>query len=101
MRRIRACSADWAAVNRQLAAAGVLAQCHRNAITAMIWTVNEDKEIMRWLADSRVTVLITDRPAHAVALRATLTPGEALLQADEEQNHLLTKESINSPALVA
>jgi glycerophosphoryl diester phosphodiesterase len=101
MRRIRACSADWAAVNRQLAAAGVLAQCHRNAITAMIWTVNEDKEIMRWLTDSRVTVLITDRPAHAVALRATLTPSEALLQADKEQNHLLTKESINSPALVA
>jgi len=56
---------------------------------------------MRWLADSRVTVLITDRPAHAVALRATLTPSEALLQADKEQNHLLTKESINSPALVA
>jgi hypothetical protein len=67
----------------------------------MIWTVNEDKEIMRWLADSRVTVLITDRPAHAAALRATLTTGEALLQADGEQSHLITKESINSPALVA
>jgi glycerophosphoryl diester phosphodiesterase len=76
MRRIRACSADWAAVNRQLAATGVLAQCHRNGITTMIWTVNEDKEIMRWLADSRVAVLITDRPAHAVALRATLRSSE-------------------------
>ena len=79
MRRIRACNADWAAVNRQLAAAGVLAQCHRNGITTMIWTVNEDKEIMRWLADSRVAVVITDRPAHAVALRATLSSGESLL----------------------
>ena len=79
IRRIRACGADWAAVNRQLAAAGVLAQCHRHGITTMIWTVDEDKEIMRWLADPRVAVLITNRPAHAVALRATLRSGEASL----------------------
>jgi glycerophosphoryl diester phosphodiesterase len=85
MRRIRACGADWAAVNRQLASAGALAQCHRGGITAMIWTVDEDTEINRWLADSRVAVLITDRPAHAVALRARLMSGEALLQADEER----------------
>lgn len=72
MRRIRACRADWAAVNRQLAAAGVLAQCHRHGITTMIWTVDDDKDITRWLADPRVAVLITDRPAHAVALRERL-----------------------------
>lgn len=87
MRRIRACGADWAAVNRQLASAGVLAQCHRNGITAMIWTVDEDKEIMRWLADSRVAVLITNRPARAVALRARLRSGEALLQAGQVRPH--------------
>ena len=78
MRRIRACSADWAAVNRQLAAAGVLAQCHRNGITTMVWTVNEDKEILRWLTDPRVAVLITDRPARAIALRATLSTATAV-----------------------
>jgi glycerophosphoryl diester phosphodiesterase len=43
----------------------------------MIWTVDQDKDIMRWLADSRVAVLITNRPAHAVALRARLRSGEA------------------------
>ena len=74
MRRLRACRADWAAVHRRLAAAGVLAQCHRAGVKAMVWTVDEDAEMRRWLADQRVTVLITNRPADAVALRASL-PG--------------------------
>ena len=37
----------------------------------MIWTVDEDAELKRWLADSRATVLITNRPADAVAMRAS------------------------------
>ena len=69
MRRLRACRADWVAMHRRLAAAGVLARCHRAGITAMIWTVDEDAEIRRWLADPRVAVLITNRPGDAVALR--------------------------------
>ena len=69
MRRLRACRADWVAVHRRLAASGVLARCHRAGITAMIWTVDEDAEIRRWLADPRVAVLITNRPGDAVALR--------------------------------
>jgi glycerophosphoryl diester phosphodiesterase len=36
MRRLRACRADWVAVHRRLAAAGVLAQCHRAGIKAMV-----------------------------------------------------------------
>ena len=56
MRRLRACRADWAAVNHRLARAGVLAQCHRAGIKTMIWTVDEDAEMSRWLADPRVTV---------------------------------------------
>jgi glycerophosphoryl diester phosphodiesterase len=72
MRRLRACGADWAAVNRRLARLGVLAQCHRAGIKTMVWTVDEDAEMRRWLADPRVTVLITNRPADAVALRASM-----------------------------
>ena len=72
MRRVRACRADWVAVHRRLAAAGVVAQCQRAGIKAMVWTVDEDTEIRRWLADRRVAVLITNRPADAVALRASL-----------------------------
>jgi glycerophosphoryl diester phosphodiesterase len=74
MRRLRACQADWVAVHRRLAAAGVLAQCHRAGIKAMVWTVDDDAEMRRWLVDQRVSVLITNRPADAVALRASL-PG--------------------------
>lgn len=72
LRRLRACRADWVAVHRRLAAAGVLAQCHRAGFTTMVWTVDEDAEMRRWLTDRRVTVLITNRPADAVELRASL-----------------------------
>ena len=71
MRRLRACRADWVAVHRRLAAAGVLARCHRAGIKTMIWTVDQDAEIRRWLADPRVTVLITNRPGDAVAMRSS------------------------------
>ena len=71
MRRLRACRADWVAVHRRLAMAGVLARCHQAGIKTMIWTVDEDAEIRRWLADPRVTVLITSRPGDAVAMRSS------------------------------
>jgi glycerophosphoryl diester phosphodiesterase len=71
MRRLRACRADWVAVHRQLAAAGVLTRCHQAGIKTMVWTVDKDAEMRRWLADPRVGVLITNRPADAVAMRAS------------------------------
>ena len=71
MRRLRDCRADWVAVHRRLAAAGVLARCHRAGIKTMIWTVDEDAEMRRWLADPRVTVMITNRPGDAVAMRSS------------------------------
>ena len=74
LRRLRACRADWVALNHRLAGAGVLAQCHRAGLKTMIWTVDEDAGIRRWLNDPRVTVLITNRHADAVALRAALAP---------------------------
>ncbi len=70
--RIRDCGADWVAMHRRLALVGVLRQCHRHGIRTMIWTVNSDTMISRWLADPRVDVLVTDRPRRAVALRERL-----------------------------
>jgi len=70
--RIRACGAGWAAIHQRLALAGVLRQCHRHGIRTMIWTVNSDAMIARWLADARVDVVVTDRPRHAVTLRERL-----------------------------
>jgi glycerophosphoryl diester phosphodiesterase len=49
MRRLRACRADWVALNHRLAGAGVLAQCHRTGLKTMIWTVDDDAGIRHWL----------------------------------------------------
>lgn len=70
--RIRACGADWVAVHHRLARLGVLRQCAREDIPAMVWTVNHEPLMRRFLADDRVSVLITDHPTHAVRLREGL-----------------------------
>jgi glycerophosphoryl diester phosphodiesterase len=75
LRRIRACRADWVAVNHKLARLGVLRSCSRNGIGAMVWTVDPDDLIAHFLADERVDVLITNRPAYAVRRRAELQGG--------------------------
>src|SRR5262249_59320936 len=77
MRRLRACRADWVAVHRQLAAAGVVAQCHRAGIKTMVWTVDGDAEMRRWLTDRRGSRLITHPPPDAGAPRASPVSGKA------------------------
>jgi glycerophosphoryl diester phosphodiesterase len=67
--RLRACGADWVAVDHRLALAGVVRQCRRRRLKVMVWTVNNDRELRYWLSRPRVDVLVTDRPARAVALR--------------------------------
>jgi glycerophosphoryl diester phosphodiesterase len=67
--RMRACGADWLAVHRRLARANVLRLCGRFGIPAMVWTVNGEPQMRRFLEDSRVAVLITDRPRQALSLR--------------------------------
>jgi glycerophosphoryl diester phosphodiesterase len=67
--RLRACGADWIAVDHRLARLGVLRQCAREGIPAMVWTVNAEPLMRRFLADPRVSVLVTDHPGQAVRLR--------------------------------
>lgn len=67
--RLRACGADWVAVDHRLALAGVVRQCRRRQLKVMLWTVNNDREMRYWLSRPRVDILVTDRPARAVALR--------------------------------
>lgn len=69
VRRLRACGADWVAINHRLARLGVLERCARHGFPAMVWTVNPDPLLRRFLADPRVAVLITDRPRRAAVLR--------------------------------
>jgi glycerophosphoryl diester phosphodiesterase len=66
--RLRACGADWAAVNHRLALAGAAARCRRQRSKVMVWTVNAEREIRYWLGRP-IDVLVTDRPALAIALR--------------------------------
>ncbi len=71
LRRARACGAHWVAVNYRIAGP-VLRQCARHGVGAMVWTVDEDRLIDRYLRDDRVDVLITNRPGYALHRRASL-----------------------------
>jgi len=72
IRRIRACGAHWLAVNHRLTGTDVLAACAAHGIPCMVWTVNGEAHMTRLLTDPRVAVLVTDRPLHALRLRAGL-----------------------------
>jgi glycerophosphoryl diester phosphodiesterase len=73
--RIRACGADWVAVQHRLARAGVARRCRRQGVGVMVWTVDADGLIDQFLTGPDVDVLITNRPAHAAARRAELAAG--------------------------
>jgi glycerophosphoryl diester phosphodiesterase len=75
--RLRACGADWVAVDHRLALAGLVRQCRRRHLKVMVWTVNNDRELRYWLSRSRADVLVTDRPARAVALRDRAGPARS------------------------
>ncbi|MFI6517387.1 glycerophosphodiester phosphodiesterase [Spirillospora sp. NPDC050679] len=69
LRVVRESGADMVAVNHRLARAGVLRQCARAGFPAMVWTVNAEPLMRRFLHDPRVAVLITDHPETALRLR--------------------------------
>jgi glycerophosphoryl diester phosphodiesterase len=72
---VLAAGGGWAVVHRRLARTGVLAECRRRGLKTAVWTVNADAEMAHWLASPHVDVLITDRPGHAMALRARSEAG--------------------------
>lgn len=69
LRLIRKAGADMVAVNHRLARVGVLRQCGRAGIPAMVWTVNAEPVMRRFLGDPRVAVLVTDHPDVALQVR--------------------------------
>lgn len=75
--RVRACHGDWVALNYQLARFGVLAACQRAGLGTMVWTVDTDPLIDRYLTGQRVDVLITNRPRYAVQRREELAAAPA------------------------
>jgi glycerophosphoryl diester phosphodiesterase len=75
VRAVRASGASWVAMNYRYARPAVLDHCRAAGLQIMVWTVNDDRRLTRFLADPRVAVVVTDRPEHAVALRAQLARG--------------------------
>lgn len=67
--RLERCHADFVAVHQQLADLTVLRYCESQGIAAWVWTVDDEPGIARFLADPRVTTLITERPEVALRLR--------------------------------
>ncbi len=61
--------ASWAVLQQRLARPGLLADCRRRGLATMVWTVNDDAALARFIASPDVDVLVTDRPGRAVALR--------------------------------
>jgi glycerophosphoryl diester phosphodiesterase len=74
IRRLRNCGSDWAAVNYKLARLGVIKACRRHGIGLMVWTVDSDEMIGRFLSDQRIDVLITNRPYYAARRRSEMVP---------------------------
>jgi glycerophosphoryl diester phosphodiesterase len=68
--RLRRSRADFVAAHSQLARIRLLRYCARRRMAVWVWTVDEEAEIARFMSDSRVTTLITNRPDIAVRLRA-------------------------------
>jgi glycerophosphoryl diester phosphodiesterase len=67
--RLERCHADFVAVHQQLAGLTVLRYCENQGMDAWVWTVDDEPGIARFLADPRVTTLITNRPDIAMRLR--------------------------------
>jgi len=52
-----------------LSLGGGMKGCRQQHLKVMVWTVNNEREIRYWLSRQRTSILVTDRPALAVAIR--------------------------------
>ncbi|HEV2033335.1 MAG TPA: glycerophosphodiester phosphodiesterase [Candidatus Dormibacteraeota bacterium] len=68
--RLKRSHADFVAMHQQLARIRLLSYTAARTIPAWVWTVDDEIEMARFLADPRVTTLITNRPDVAIRLRA-------------------------------
>jgi glycerophosphoryl diester phosphodiesterase len=71
--RARRCDADFLSVHFRLARLGVLRRAAKHGYPILVWTVNERRDLTRFLDDSRTAGVVTDDPVLAVALREELS----------------------------
>jgi glycerophosphoryl diester phosphodiesterase len=69
--RLKRSHADFIAAHWRLARSRLLRYSARRRMAAWVWTVDAEADIARFLADPRVTSLITNRPDLALRLRAS------------------------------
>jgi glycerophosphoryl diester phosphodiesterase len=69
--RLERSRADFVAVHQQLADLSMLRYCASHGLPAWVWTVDDAPSIARYLADPRVTTLITNRPGVALRIRGS------------------------------
>lgn len=72
---VRATGASWVAMNYRYARPAVLDRCVADGRRIMVWTVNDDRRLDRFLGDPRVDILVTDRPGDAARRRRALLSG--------------------------
>jgi glycerophosphoryl diester phosphodiesterase len=70
--RAQACGATTLAMSMELAAEGLLGEAHAAGLTCVVWDAETDGELRRVVVDDRVSGVITDRCADALALRRSL-----------------------------
>jgi glycerophosphoryl diester phosphodiesterase len=75
--RVRESRVDFVAPHTSLARAGILGWAAERGLESFVWTVNDPRSLRAMLADDRVTAVITDRPAQAIALRDGPAGGRA------------------------
>ncbi len=69
---VQASGANWVAMSYRYARPPVLDRCAAAGLRVMVWTVNDDRRLTRFLGDPRVAILVTDRPEYAVRRRQAL-----------------------------
>jgi glycerophosphoryl diester phosphodiesterase len=67
--RLQRSHADFVAAHEQLARIRLLSYCARRRMDAWVWTVDDEREIARFMADRRVATLITNRPDVAMRFK--------------------------------
>ena len=67
--RLNSAGSNAVAVNERLLTRGLKFFCRLTGRKIMVWTVNDDGGLRRFLGDDAVDVLITDRPLRAAEIR--------------------------------
>ncbi len=73
--RAKKCDASFIAPHLTLLNFGLLARSKRHDLPVFVWTVNDDKDLIKLLNDDRVSGIITNLPKRAIQLKTDQRAG--------------------------